>query len=519
MAIAAELAIALENADLFEVIRAAEANYRDLFDNANDFILTLDNNFKISSANKMALKSTGYQLKEIIGVHVINFIKPQYQRVLYQLLKDRLGLPEAKTTFELPILAKNGDEIVLEITFRVRPDEHRSVTIHCIGRDITQRRELEQQLRQTEKLSAIGKLVAGVAHELNNPLTSIIGYSKILQKDDVPPAYREDLDIIFRQAERARIIVRNLLTFARRFDLETEPVDINDLLTNSLAALKPELQAHAVQVVTALDFSLPRTLADPHQLEQVFINLIGNAIHALAPIKGPRRLTIESKSLNDHIHLKFSDNGPGIPKNIINRIFDPFFSTKEVGEGTGLGLSICFGIISEHKGQIQAENNPESGATFSIALPLKAPTMLTPNDPVEIIPQTDPLTSLKILAVDDEYPLLKLLHRVLSQRGHTVEMAADGQTALQKLAASEYDLVICDMIMPDILGTDLYERAAKKYTALDRRFIFVSGNVVDKDTRLFLEKSRLPWLSKPFLPADIENIVHKTANATLFSTD
>ena len=514
MAIAAELAIALENADLFEEIKAAEANYHDLFDNANDFILILDNNFRVSNANKMALKSTGYQLEEVEGVHITKFVDRQHYAMLYKLLKDRLTSPETATTFELPILDKNGDEILLEITFRVRREGQKPATIDCIGRDITHRRELEQQLRQTEKLSAIGKLVAGVAHELNNPLTSIIGYSTILQKDDLPPVYREDLDIIFRQAERARMIVRDLLTFARRFDLETGPVEINDVITNSLLTLKPELQMHGVKVTTALDFSLPKTMADEHQLEQVFINLIGNAIHALAEIEGQRCLTVDSKQLDGQIYLSFSDNGPGIPKSIINRIFDPFFSTKDVGQGTGLGLSICFGIITEHKGRIHAENNATGGATFIIKLPMQTTPAIPPLSIIPELPEPIVLGELTILAVDDEVPLLKLLHRILSQQGHRVDMVSDGQSALQKLAQTSYDLVICDMIMPDLLGAELYSRASELYPLLADRFIFVTGNVVDKDTRIFLEESGLPWLSKPFLPTDIETVVRQTVTAT-----
>jgi two-component system NtrC family sensor kinase len=508
MAIAAELAVALENADLFEEIRTAEANYRDLFDNANDFILTLDDNFKISSANKMALKSTGYQLDEVIGIHVTNFVKPSHYPVLYQLLKLRLASSASTSTFELPIIAKNGDEILLELTFRVRRDERRLASIHCIGRDITHRRQLEQQLQQTEKLSAIGKLVAGVAHELNNPLTSIIGYANMLQRGNIPTAYRDDLDVIARQAQRARVIVRDLLTFARKFDLETEPVDLNDIIHSSLLASKPELQAQGIQVIADLDFSLPQTMADPHQLEQVFINLISNAIQALKGINGARRLTIESRQVGSQLHLTFSDNGPGILPEIIHRIFDPFFSTKDVGEGTGLGLSICFGIISEHKGRIRAENLASGGASFYIELPIHEPIRPVAGPAESFTQEPKAAKPLRILAIDDEPPLLTLLQRILTQLGHTVDIVPAGKSALEKLAANRYDLVLCDVLMPDILGPQIYESAAQKNPTLRDRFVFITGNVVDKDTRLFLEKSGLPWLSKPFLPTDIEKLVN-----------
>ncbi|MBI1880276.1 MAG: GAF domain-containing protein [Chloroflexi bacterium] len=511
-AIAAELAVALENARLFSEIRAAEANYRDLFDNANDFIFTLDSNFRVSSANKVALKTTGYQLEEVMGAPATQFISAQQIPALYKVLKAHLASTGSLAPFELSILGEDKQETLLEVTLRVRREGRRPVSLHCIARDITHRRELEQQLQQTEKLSAIGKLVAGVAHELNNPLTTIIGYSSLLQQGDLPVETQVDLNVIFRQAQRARLIVRDLLTFARRFELETKEVDINEVVMGSITLMKPQLQTNAVQIKTRLEPGLPSTLADPHQLEQVFINLITNAIHALAKITAPRQLTIESRYDQDHIHLSFADNGPGIPPHIINRIFDPFFSTKQVGEGTGLGLSICFGIISEHKGRIWVENAPVGGAVFYIELPIEKPPLATAPGPAVVAPVSNTFANpLRILAVDDEPTLLNLLRVIFTHRGHMVETAPDGKTALQKLDAQAYDLVVCDVLMPDILGPELYQKAVEKFPQLVHRFIFITGNVVDMDTRIFLEKSGLAWLSKPFLPTDIEQLVEQTA--------
>ncbi len=514
---ASQAAVAIQNARLFEEIREAEANYRDLFDNANDLIFTLDSNFSVNSANKVVLKTTGYQLDEIIGTHITHFIPPEIRSKLYKLLKGRLASIQAPATFELPVKDKNQIETFLEITMRVQRVARRPIGIHCIARNITQRRKLEQQLRQTEKLSTIGKLVAGVAHELNNPLTSIIGYASLLQESGLPQVYLEDLKIIFHQAERARVIVRDLLTFARKIDLETEPVDLNELVQVSLALMKSHLHEHNIQVTTSLDFGLPQTIADPHQLEQVFVNLIVNAIQAMATGIQPRKLTIKTRKEKDCILLTFADNGPGIPNDIIHRIFDPFFTTKQVGEGTGLGLSICYGIISEHKGRIWIENAQQSGATFYIELPIVPIKQTPPAAPSLILtsqslsPTPDPL---HILAVDDEPPLLQLLSRVLTKLGHTVDTAQNGNIALQKLNTTSYDLVFCDILMPDILGPELYEQATEQFPHLTDHFIFVTGNVVDIDTRIFLEKSNLPWLPKPFLPTDIAKIMAKVIAET-----
>ncbi|MBN1218217.1 MAG: GAF domain-containing protein [Anaerolineae bacterium] len=512
VAIAAELAVALENARLFEKIRTAEVKYRDLFDNANDLIFILDSNFRVSSVNNMTLKATGYAIEDVVGAHLTNFTKPKHRSKLYRFIKEQLVSPASPATFELPILGKNGREILLEVTVRIQRKGRKAIGIHCIARDITQRRELERQLQQTEKLSTTGKLVAGVAHELNNPLTTIIGYATLLQKSDLPAVYREDVDAIFRQAQRAQVIVRDLLTFARNVELETSPVDINHVIQDSLSLTKPQLQTNSVETITCLDPNLPQTMVDPHQLEQVFVNLIINAIQTLDMVEGPRRLRIESRRLNSRIHLSFADNGPGIPEEILNRVFDPFFTTKEVGQGTGLGLSICFGIISEHNGQIRAKNNPQGGAVFHIDLPITEPTKSAPvGEPSAPLPETTGPDALRILVVDDEAPILNLLNRVLAQGGRTVDTALDGKIAWEKINNQTFDLVICDVLMPDIAGPELYQKTAARYPHLADNFIFITGNVVDLDTHVFLEKSGLRWLSKPFLPSDLERAVKQVA--------
>jgi two-component system NtrC family sensor kinase len=508
-AIAAELTIALEHARLFTETRTAEANYRDLFDNANDFIFILNRDFTIESVNKMTLKTIGYEANEIIGAHITQFARPDHLPRLYKLLKERLRSPETPAVFELAVRSKDGREILLEITLRIRRQKGNPVDLHCIARDITQRRELERQLRQTERLSTTGKLIAGVAHELNNPLTSIIGYATMLQQSNLPESYREDLDVIFRQAQRARVIVRDLLTFARKFDLETVPVDINQIITASVSLMKPQLQNHTINVDTFLAPAMPQTMADVHQLEQVFVNLFINAIQILDDIDPPRQITLTSQRAHNTIRVTFADNGPGIPEHVINHIFDPFFTTKEVGQGTGLGLSICYGIISEHNGHIRAKNGIEGGAVFEIELPIAKPVAQPAPASIDSPPEILSPVSLHLLVVDDEKSIVSLLERVLVMAGHTVDTAADGKFAWQKLQTNTYDLVICDILMPDMAGPELFEKAIKDRPDWQKRFIFITGNVVDMDTRIFLEKSGVSWLSKPFLPSDIETVINK----------
>ncbi len=509
--IAAQLSIVLENSRLFEEMRAAEASYRDLFDNAYDLIFTLDNHFRVTSANKMALQATGYPLKEAIGMHAAQFIHPRQIPELFTLLKTHLSLTGTPSTFQLVILTKTGQEMVLEATMRIQRIGRQPTGLHFIARDITRRHELELRLRRHEKLSTIGQLVAGVAHELNNPLTSIIGYASLLQQSDPPQPYRHDLEVIFRQAERAGLIVKDLLTFARNIELETAPTDLNQTITSSLLLMKPQLKKLKIQVTTKLSTDLPQTMADRHQLEQVFVNLITNSIQALDGVRGPRRLNIATGYQNNAILITFSDNGPGVPELILPRIFDPFFSTKQVGQGTGLGLSICFGIVSEHKGRIWAEKNQPQGVTFFVELPVQ-PVPAAKTAPAAAVSSFAPepnTPSLKILVVDDEEFLLSLLQSVLSRMGHHPEIISNGSQALKMLESQSYDLVICDMLMPDLTGPQLYRQAVAQYPELANCFIFITGNAVDADTRAFLDDTGAPWLAKPFLPAELARILVK----------
>jgi len=509
--IADHAALAIENTRLFEEIRKAENNYRELFDNANDFIFTLNRNFRVSQANLAVLEKLGYRRNEIVGMPITQFVQPENIERLFRQFKNQLANSGAPTIFDFTILSKQKEEIQIEVAVRVQRQHQRNVALQCIARDVTQRHLLEKQLRQTEKLSTIGKLVAGVAHELNNPLTSIVGYASMLQEEEMPQRFHDDLQVIFRQAERARVIVRGLLAFAKNITLETEPVNINDVIQSALALMQPQLEHHNIQVNTSLQFGLPLTVADPHQLEQVFVNLITNSVHALNAVSGVRVLTITAGQSGGNILASVADNGPGIPEKILNKIFDPFFSTKQVGQGIGLGLSICYGIIGEHNGRIWADTAINRGTTFFIELPIIPVSVPAPAGvPAETSPASSvPDKALQILAVDDEDFLLALLDRVLSRHGHRVDRAASGQIALQKLTSNSYDVIISDVLMPDITGPELYQQVAKSQPDMAGRFIFITGNTVDLNTRSFLDKSGLPWLAKPFLPSDIEQAVNK----------
>ncbi len=387
----------------------------------------------------------------------------------------------------------------------------------------------QARLVQSEKLAAIGELVAGVAHELNNPLTSIIGFAQLLHYSDVSAEARHDLDKIVAQAQRAAGIVRSLLDFARQRPPERKPVQINDVLDATLDLLAYELRTHNVDWTTHFASDLPLTMADPHQLQQVFVNLVHNARQAMSAAHAGGHLTITTELASSTfinrmssgyrrseaapvIRITIQDDGPGIPPHVLPRIFDPFFTTKPPGEGTGLGLSVCHGIVSEHSGHIWAESEPGQGTTFFVELPVVAPEVPRRPSAADWVRQAVSTGTIRILVVDDEVEILEMLVRVLQREGYQVDAVRDGETALARLAETRYDLILCDVRMPGVDGPEIYRRVKAQEPELAQCIIFTTGDTISPATHRFLEEINASYLSKPFELADlIEKVRAATA--------
>ncbi len=366
----------------------------------------------------------------------------------------------------------------------------------------------QSQLIQSEKLSGIGEFVAGVAHELNNPLTSVMGFAELLQQSDLPEQQRRYLDVIFKSAKRCQKIVSSLLSFARRHAPERKVISVNEIVESAVEILQYQMRTSNIEVQMQLDSKLPLTEIDPHQMQQVFLNIINNARQAMeGQAKGRLRVTTESEG--ERVRIIFQDNGPGIPAENLKKIFNPFFTTKEVGKGTGLGLSLCYGIVSEHGGTITPQSKEGEGATFVIEIPVaRKPASATQKiaAPADGKPAQDGAGK-RVLVVDDEDSILQMIREALTMNGYHVDVAHDGETALKRLGQYQYDLALCDWKMPGLNGQEVFERLHASNPEMSKRLIFITGDVVNEKTQQFLRAQNKVCLSKPFTLGDFRSAI------------
>jgi signal transduction histidine kinase len=370
------------------------------------------------------------------------------------------------------------------------------------------------QLIQSEKLSAVGEFVAGVAHELNNPLAAVMGFAELLREDS-DSKYRRQLELIHKAAQRCQKIVQSLLSFARRHQAERKPVCANELVEAVLEIVAYPLRTGNIELTTALDPKLPMVMADGHQVQQVLLNIINNARQAMEGRQATGKIQISSTASGRSIRVTIKDNGPGISAENLRRVFDPFFTTKEVGKGTGLGLSLCYGIIKEHGGNIYAESKPGEGAAFIIELPIARGAGLSVEPAPQPAEKFDPKEGLsrKVLVIDDEDSILQMVGEGLRRSSFEVDMAPDGETALQLIKQNNYDVTLCDWKMPGLNGQQVYEQMQTINPNLCKRTIFVTGDVINERMREFLEMEKRPCLSKPFVIGELRAAIRTVLKA------
>jgi two-component system NtrC family sensor kinase len=522
LALADHAAVAVENARLYRRLRQeleARERLTAILDVTTDLVAIADLSGRLLYLNGAGQSLLGLTAEESLGLPIAGLVPERLRPVVQDEILPTL-LRDGLWTGEAVLLARDRREVPVSVVAVAHRAADGAVEfLSAIVRDMTERKRTEAELRrqrealyQTEKLTTMGTVLAGVAHELNNPLTAVTGYANLLRQDlaGTPSATRAEN--IAHAADRCASIVRNFLALARKYPPERQPVRLNDIARDAAELLAYHLRVDGIEVKLDLEEGLPVLWADPHQLHQVVVNLITNARDELRKAQPPRRLTLRTRADNarGRVAVDVEDTGPGISEEIRDRIFEPFFTTKPVGQGTGLGLSLCHGIIEGHGGTVSLVSEPGAGAIFRVELPVVAPPAATGKNAPETTPA---VTGKRILVVDDERLVLQLLGEMLGADHHTVDTVSDGTQALEVLRETSYDLILSDVRMPYLDGPGLYRALERRLPDLCRRFVLMTGDVLSAEIQTFLEQTGVPGLSKPFDRGEVRRVIQQIAGA------
>ena len=497
-------------------LERSEARYTRLFESASDAIFTVDDQARFTSVNYALEASVGRPRAELLGKSFTEVIDARDRDAMMELFRATLTGQRQRGNFRYQ--GANGDSRAGGAITAPIQEQGRVVGVLGVVRDVTDEQRLTEQLLQQEKLAAIGQLVSGVAHELNNPLAGVMAFSQLLlATPETDPDVKSALETIHMESKRAARIVTNLLTFARQHPPERRDADLNQLLLDTLELRRYALRVQQIEIELDLDESLPPTWADGFQLQQVFLNVIANAEHALDGWAGEKRIRLRTERRGGMLVTTIADTGPGIPHEIADRIFNPFYTTKPVGQGTGLGLSISHGIVREHGGRIELRPQEGGGAAFVIELPLTARVQTTdpPRGPAPL-PASGTRT---VLIVDDEPSIRIALSGYLSSLGHAVDAVGSGEDALDRVAERRYDAVLLDLRMPGLPGDVVYQRIKAANPAQASRIVFITGDVQSEAANAFIRSTGRPFLSKPFMLDDVGRALFHELSSNAESPD
>ncbi|HWO89398.1 MAG TPA: ATP-binding protein, partial [Gemmatimonadales bacterium] len=481
---ATHAAVVLANARFFELVRAGKEQWESTFDALDVGIAIVDNAGIVRRANDALGVLLAEPVQRVIGLDLGLALFGDSDSLAGPLAAARAGRRAPA------VLRRSARGRTVRVVASPLPTPVAEANAVVIAEDVTEQKLLEGQLMQSEKLAAIGTLVSGVAHELNNPLTSIAGLSELLLSNPSVPAAPEHLKVINDQAERASRIVRNLLTFARRSPGEADSLDLSEVVQRTVSLMSYELRQAGIELRLDAPAGLAPIRGNRDELQQVVLNLVANAAYAMKqlPEGRPRKLNVSVAEEDRRVVLRVSDTGPGMSKEVAAQIFDPFFTTKPPGEGTGLGLFLSYGIAESHGGTLSVESTPGEGATFTLSLPT------TTRGAEAAAARPAAASARRILVVDDDAAVQRLVSVLFTHEGHTVDAVASGEEGSKLIEANDYDLVIADHRA--VVGREPFRTAlARLRPEWNSRLIITSdGGIVPQGVRV---------LSKPLQVRDV----------------
>src|ERR1700682_1085655 len=492
---------------------------RRLVDSFPDLILVLNTSGQYTFVSPRVKEILGYDPEETMQMELGGRTHLEDRPAVLSLFGEVVAGRQTFASLEVRTRNKQGEWRRLRCHFSPFFDEAGKIDgVIISGRDVTELKRLEEQLIQAEKLAAMGQMLAGVAHELNNPLTAILGVTELLrERPGLEDTAKRQLDLTHRQARRAARIVQNLLEFSRPATPQKKLLDVSSLIERTLQLHDHSLRRNQVDVEFQPQSGLPAVIGDANQLIQVFLNLISNAEYAIREVRETGRIQIRTGSIGHHVSVTVQDDGVGIVPEALPRLFDPFYTTKRPGGGTGLGLSICMSIVREHGGSIAVETLPAGGSAFTVYLPV-APRELfgTPLDGGALsaepaAPAGDILRGRSILILDDEESIRMLLEEGLSAHGMRVDCAANSREALELVSNSAYDLILCDVNLSGGRAGPSGREAALQIVASSRstakpEVIFMTGDLVEDNG----SGGHIRQLQKPFRLYGVLTVLRET---------
>jgi len=488
-------------------LRDISERYNTVADASEDMILLIDPDEHVSFINR--------SLNEVLGTTPLS-LKDIFDKNSIKALRKRLAMLDIGQDAELESVASIGQKSHVALLYFIKRLSDNKVLL--IMRDITTKRRMEQKTMQTEKLTSLGLLTSGIAHELNNKLTPILGFADLIDTSGMSQRDKERFSVIVNSSDSAKNIVESLLKFSRNKQPERVSFDTRDILQRMVTLYTPLIRKRGIELINNTSSKALYVKADINCIEQVFVNLVNNSIDAIEDKSG--RITINSFVDDGYVHIHIQDTGPGISEKVMARIFDPFFTTKSKDKGTGLGLSICYGIVKENKGEISFENTGD-GALAKIMLP-SISTVCEDSFRLkkkEISIGTGDLEKKKncmVMVVEDEEDLLDLMVDTLSPY-YTVKTFENGRKAYDHIDEHAWELIISDLRMPVMNGMELYHEVTKRDPLMKERFMFITGDTYDYNVKEFLENTGVVFLRKPFHIKELKDIVYKQIQYRMIS--